>query len=91
MWLRFDDGREVSVDFTETFEKSGVFVPLRDPKRFARVRLENDGRALVWPGGIDFCADALYVPPAPRRKPIVSRTPFRGHIFVAEAFEPAKS
>jgi Protein of unknown function (DUF2442) len=56
--LTFEDGIVGDVSFTDR-ECNGVFEPLRDPKRFARVAIE-DG-TLVWPDdGLDMAPEPLY-------------------------------
>jgi len=57
--IAFDDGRVVLVDFCETVREGGVFERLRDPKFVAKFNLARDGRALVWPGDLEFCAEIL--------------------------------
>ena len=58
--LRFDDGMEGVVDLSAEVGR-GVFAAWKDPKHFASVQIEEGGRAAVWPGDIDLCADALYL------------------------------
>lgn len=58
--LRYDDGVEGTVDLSARVGK-GVFAIWRDPDVFARFKIEESGRALVWPGEVDACADALYL------------------------------
>jgi hypothetical protein len=58
--LRYDDGVEGTVDLSAKVGK-GVFAAWNDPKHFASVKIEAGGRALVWPGEVDACADALYL------------------------------
>jgi hypothetical protein len=36
-----------------------VFEPLRDPARFAEVRLDPDLHTVVWPNGADFAPEFL--------------------------------
>ena len=58
--LVFEDGRPRRVDLSELVRVGGVFAPLADPAGFAQVRPDDRGRALVWPNGVDLCADALW-------------------------------
>ncbi|HZL57831.1 MAG TPA: DUF2442 domain-containing protein [Bryobacteraceae bacterium] len=54
----FDDGRSGEVDLsTRLF--GPVFEPLRDPRLFAEVQVDEYG-ALCWPNGADLAPDALY-------------------------------
>ena len=56
--LTFKDGVVGEVSFADR-EWKGVFEPLRDPKRFARVSIE--GPTIVWPeDGLDMAPEALY-------------------------------
>jgi hypothetical protein len=56
--LTFKDGTVGDVAFNDT-EWQGVFEPLRDPKRFARVSIEFG--TLVWPDdGLDMAPEPLY-------------------------------
>ena len=57
--LTFDNGNEVSVDFTHLIRQGGVFAQLADPTFFKAVSVSEDGRYIEWPGNLDFCADAL--------------------------------
>lgn len=80
--LEFDDGRIVVADFEGVAARGGVFEPLNDPVFFRKVRAARGGRALAWPQGLDFCADALYVPQARPRQSPPAETPFGAKVFV---------
>lgn len=57
--LSFEDGTVGDVSFSED-EWTGVFEPLRDPARFAKV--DVDGGTIVWPeDGLDMAPEPLYV------------------------------
>ncbi|MDW8310567.1 MAG: DUF2442 domain-containing protein [Verrucomicrobiales bacterium] len=58
--LRYDDGVEGVVDLSAKVGH-GVFAAWNDPSHFASVKIEEGGEALIWPGDIDLCADALYL------------------------------
>jgi hypothetical protein len=60
VWLRFDDGIEGEVDFSPLAGR-GVFATWNDEAVFRRAVIADQGRALEWPGEIDFCADALWL------------------------------
>lgn len=47
----------------------GVFRAFADPAFFAQVRVGENGRSLEWPGGLDFCADALWFEAHPEEAP----------------------
>jgi hypothetical protein len=56
--LLFEDGTVGDVSF-EDREWTGVFEPLRDPARFARVTIEHG--TLAWPkDGLDMAPEPLY-------------------------------
>ncbi len=57
--LRFADGTEGRVDLTAELW-GPVFEPLRDPERFAEVRLHPELHTAVWPNGADFAPEFLY-------------------------------
>lgn len=59
--LTYDDGVTGEVDFGSIIQRGGVFSALDDPEFFRRVEISDDGRYIVWPGELDFCADALRV------------------------------
>ena len=58
--LQFADGVSCVADFAALAARGGVFAPLSDPAFFAQAVVSEDGRSLVWPGELEFCADALY-------------------------------
>lgn len=56
--LLFEDGTVGDISF-EDHEWTGVFEPLRDPTRFAKVAVE--GGTIVWPDeGLDMAPEPLY-------------------------------
>jgi hypothetical protein len=59
--IAYDGGETITVDFTPLVRQGGVFAPLADPGFFGQVALDSRGRAVRWPGDIDFCADALWL------------------------------
>jgi len=71
--LTFEDGIVGDVNFTDR-EWNGVFEPLRDPKRFAKVSIE-DG-TIVWPeDGLDMAPEPLYTEACKHQTPQQSRVP----------------
>ena len=58
--LSFEDGVEGEIDIASFVEFRGVFAPLRDPAKFAEVRLDPEAGTIVWPTGADLCPDVLY-------------------------------
>ena len=59
VWVRFNDGSEGEVDLSGELD-GPVFEPLRDPKVFARFRLDPDVHTLVWPNGADLAPEFLH-------------------------------
>jgi len=74
--LRFEDGVEADLDLTELIRFDGVFAELRDPTRFAELRVDSELGTICWPGGADIdplilharaTGIPIYVNPAPSR------------------------
>lgn len=59
LWLRFDDATQGEIDLSDLAGR-GVCAAWTDSEVFRQVRLDESG-AVVWPGGIDLCPDALYL------------------------------
>jgi len=59
--LTYAGGEAVTVDFARVIALGGALAPLKDRKYFSQVSIGAAGRSLEWPGGIDFCADALWL------------------------------
>ena len=57
--LLFDDGTAGDVDLS-SMQWKGVFEPLRDPKYFARVKVDPEAATVVWPNGVDLAPKTLY-------------------------------
>ena len=57
--LLFDDGTAGDVDLS-SMQWKGVFEPLRDPKYFARVKVDPEAATVVWPNGVDLAPERLY-------------------------------
>jgi hypothetical protein len=55
----FSDGRQGTVDLHSVLT-GPMLQGLRDPQRFAHVRLDHDLGTLVWPNGADLAPEALY-------------------------------
>jgi hypothetical protein len=60
LFLRFEDGVEGEVDVSRLISFEGVFALLRDPARFAEVRLLRDLGTVGWLNGADLDPDVLY-------------------------------
>jgi Protein of unknown function (DUF2442) len=57
--LTFEDGTVGDVSYTSR-EWTGVLEPLRDPRVFAEVFVDEQMGTLGWPNGIDFAPEPLY-------------------------------
>jgi hypothetical protein len=57
--LRFDDGVEGEVDFSQK-PRTGVYAPWQDYEFFSRAHIGSAGE-LAWDEQIDFCPDALWL------------------------------
>jgi hypothetical protein len=61
VWLRFEDGVAAEVDFSFLLDYGGDFLALRDPDFFRRVKIDEGGITIEWPGGeLDFDPAAVY-------------------------------
>jgi len=60
LYLRFEDGVQGEVDVAGFVRFDGVFEALRDPARFAEVRVNPDLGTICWPNGADLAPDVLY-------------------------------
>jgi hypothetical protein len=58
--LTFDDGRHLDVDLGPDVARLPVLAPLRDPKRFRKARLGEDGAFVHWSDDAEIDAEALY-------------------------------
>ncbi len=58
--LTFDDGTVGDLSFADR-KWTGVFEPLRDPARFAKVQVDSQFATIVWPEyGLDMAPEPLY-------------------------------
>ena len=55
----WDDGNEATVDFAPAIDRGGVFAPLHDQEKFARLRIDVRGRKIFWPEPIDLNGDPV--------------------------------
>ena len=55
----FADGSTQTIDFTPVLAGE-LYGPLRDPRVFAKVRLDPEVHTLVWPNGADFAPEFLH-------------------------------
>jgi hypothetical protein len=61
MEVAFDDGLTARIDFSDVIKRSRWFHTLSVPTTFSDVEVVNEGRALQWVTGADYCADALRI------------------------------
>ena len=71
--LTFSDGKSVQVDFTNKIDPNSVTAPLVDRNFFSQVTITQGGRAIEWPGEIDFCADALWLEGSREENPYLEK------------------
>ncbi|HSR53794.1 MAG TPA: DUF2442 domain-containing protein [Acidobacteriota bacterium] len=57
--VEFDDGVEKTVDLSPLLT-GPMFEPLRDPQKFAEVKIDPEWKTVVWPSGADIAPEALY-------------------------------
>ena len=61
VWVRFEDGLAVEVDFGEMVDRPGYYTdPLKDPEYFRKVDIYPGGSGIFWPNECDVCPDTLY-------------------------------
>ena len=59
LWLKYEDGIQGIVDLSDLAGR-GVFEAWSEREVFDAVTVNESG-AVVWPGEIDLCPDALYI------------------------------
>ncbi len=66
--LTFSDGASGVIDFAAELW-GPLFEPLKDPARFAEVRVDPECGTIAWPNGADFAPEWLYEPRPRARQP----------------------
>jgi hypothetical protein len=56
--IKFDDGVEGDIDFSDYFARGPVFQALKDKKVFSKAMVE--GGTISWPNGVDIAPETLY-------------------------------
>jgi hypothetical protein len=74
--LWFSDGLRKRVNLRRVLT-GPIFLPLRDPKWFARVKLDRIGGSVVWPNGANFAPEYLHGLPDERARARTGRKPRR--------------
>ena len=60
--ITFSDGITRELDLADrVIGRNGLLRDLGDVEFFRRVRADQEAGTLVWPNGVDFCPDVLYV------------------------------
>ena len=59
--LHWEGGISSVKDMFDLIASRKIFAPLAEGAEFEAVRIAEDGRALEWPSGADYCADALWL------------------------------
>jgi hypothetical protein len=75
--LRWATGEETVHSFRHLLSK-GVMKRMADPDFFAQVSIGEHGRSLIWPGELDFCADALWFDVRPQDNTLLQRAAAAG-------------
>lgn len=60
MRLLFDDGVVRDVQYAPGEASGSLLLPLDDPEYFARVRVDDEARTVVWPNGLDLAPEVLH-------------------------------
>ncbi|MGH8453230.1 MAG: DUF2442 domain-containing protein [Nevskiales bacterium] len=60
LYLRFEDGVAGELDISSLVTFDGIFADIRDPQRFAQVRVDEELGTICWPNGADLDPDVLY-------------------------------
>ncbi|MGB9825378.1 MAG: DUF2442 domain-containing protein [Desulfofundulus sp.] len=66
--LEFANGEYRIVDI-KPFLRGPVFEPLKDPKVFRQVRVDEEAGTVAWPNGADLDPDVLYTRSVPLKLP----------------------
>jgi hypothetical protein len=60
LYLKFEDGVEGEIDFSELAPFDGVYAPLKAPAYFAQVRVNPEWGTICWPNDADADPMVLY-------------------------------
>jgi hypothetical protein len=59
--ITYEGGEQRVVDFGPVIRRGGVFAAIAKPHFLVQAAVDPRGRAVCWPGEIEFCADALWL------------------------------
>lgn len=59
--LSYSDGKDYLLDMSPLFSQGALMAELSRPEVFSAVEVAAGGRAIEFPGELDFCADSLRV------------------------------
>ena len=71
--VTFDDGAVRELDLADQLD-GAVFEPLRDPKLFAQVRVDEESGTVSWPTGADLDPIVVYEGLPPLNARVVRKT-----------------
>ena len=57
--IEFDDGAVVIKDLNPLIIRGNLFLAFKDDDFLRQVQITERRRSLLWPNGLEFCADAL--------------------------------
>lgn len=60
LYLRFDDGRNGTVDLSKMVPFKGVFAKLKDKHYFSQVSINKESGTICWQNGADLAPEVLY-------------------------------
>jgi hypothetical protein len=58
--VRFEDGKQGTVDLSKIISQGGVFSRLKERSLFEQAYVNEDWAVLCWPGDIDIAPETLY-------------------------------
>ena len=59
--IEFNDGETRIKDLKPVIARGNLAAPLMDSAFLRQVQIHDRGRSLLWPNGLEFCADALWL------------------------------